>query len=143
MRGSRRDKTVVAMQPEHYTSAVAVIGTDDVAGTIKYFEEILGFERDFAWGEPPIYAGVKSGGAELYITHDPALAKAIRDGGLRPDIFIWVEKIDHFYARHRAKNAVIEEELSERPWGVRQYVVRDPNGYRLKIAEPWEPDIED
>ena len=131
------------MRPAHYTSAVAVIGTDDVAGTIKYYEETLGFEQDFIWGDPPVYAGVKSGGAELYITHDPALAEAIRERTLGPDIFIWVEKIDKIYARHKVNNAVIEEELSERPWGVRQYVIREPNGYRLKIAEPWVPDIED
>lgn len=26
------------------------------------------------------------------------------------------------------------------PWGVRQYVVREPNGYHLKVAESYEAD---
>jgi len=31
--------------------------------------------------------------------------------------------------------ARMSEPLSTRPWGVRQYVIEEPNGYRLKIAE--------
>jgi hypothetical protein len=38
----------------------------------------------------------------------------------------------------RATNAQITEALSERPWGVRQYVIREPNGYLLKVAESVE-----
>jgi hypothetical protein len=39
------------------------------------------------------------------------------------------------YAQHRAAKADIAEELTMRPWGVRQYVVRETNGYLLKVAE--------
>jgi uncharacterized glyoxalase superfamily protein PhnB len=82
-----------------------------------------------------VYAGIKAGGAILYVTHDPELATAIRERGLAPDIFLWVRDIDTIYDQHRSQGAEITEELKERPWGVRQYVVREPNGYRLKIAE--------
>jgi hypothetical protein len=49
-----------------------------------------------------------------------------------------VSDIGSIYEQHRAKHADITEELTERPWGVRQYVIREPNGYHLKIAEPLE-----
>jgi uncharacterized glyoxalase superfamily protein PhnB len=71
----------------------------------------------------------------LYVTHDPELASTIRERRLTADIFLWVSDIDSVYAHHRAGRADITEELIERPWGVRQYVVREPNGYFLKIAE--------
>lgn len=35
-------------------------------------------------------------------------------------------------AQHRASDAEVAEDFTERPWGVRQYVVREPNGYLLK-----------
>ena len=82
-----------------------------------------------------MYAGVKAGDAELYITHDPETAAAIRERRLAPDVFLWVSDIEKVYDQHRANGAVIAEELAERPWGVRQYVVREPNGYNLKVAE--------
>lgn len=120
----------------NYSAAVPVIATADVSGTIRYFEQKLGFEQQWSWGSPPVYAGVKAGGAILYITHDLDTAAAIKERRLAPDVFLWVKQIDQVYEQHRARNAEIVEELSERPWGVRQYVVREPNGYHLKVAEP-------
>lgn len=119
-----------------FHSAVPVIATEDVAGSVDYFVGTLGFAPDFMWGDPPVYAGVKAGNAEIYLTHDPATSRAIRERGLAPDVFLWVTGIDGIYAQHRAQGADIVEVLSERPWGARQYVVREPNGYHLKIAEP-------
>jgi len=117
------------MTLNNYSSAVPVIGTADVAGTVAYFEQTLGFKP---------YAGVKAGSAMLYISCDPELAAAIREQCLTPDIFLWVSDIGKIYEEHRARHADIREELTERPWGVRQYVIREPNGYHLKIAEPLE-----
>jgi len=119
----------------NFRGAVPVICTADVAGAVRYFEQTLGFEQDWIWGDPPVYAGVKAGDAELYITHDPETAAAIRERRLAPDVFLWVSDIEKVYDQHRANGAVIAEELAERPWGVRQYVVREPNGYNLKVAE--------
>jgi hypothetical protein len=121
----------------NFTSAVPVVATADVAGTVQ-FERILGFEKQWAWGDPPVYAGVRAGSAMLYISEDAELAAAIRDRQLRPDIFLWVEGIDAVYARHRASDAHITDEIADRPWGVRQYVIREPNGYSLKIVESIE-----
>jgi len=74
------------------------------------------------------------------VTHDPDLASTIKERHLAPDIFLWVNDIDAVYAQHRASHADISEELTARPWGVRQYVVREPNGYRLKVAQSQEED---
>jgi catechol 2,3-dioxygenase-like lactoylglutathione lyase family enzyme len=119
----------------HFTSAVPVVATSDVAGTVRYFEQTLGFKQQWTWGDPPVYAGVRAGDALLYVTHDADLASTIQERQLAPDIFLWVTDIDSVYAQHRAAKADIAEELTMRPWGVRQYVVREPNGYRLKVAE--------
>jgi uncharacterized glyoxalase superfamily protein PhnB len=118
-----------------FENSVPVIGTADVAGTVRYFEEKLGFEKQWAWGEPPVYAGMKAGNAIVYIGEDLDLAGAIREKNLKPDLFLWTTDIEAAYAQHRAQGAEIVEELAEKPWGVRQYTVREPNGYLLKIAE--------
>jgi catechol 2,3-dioxygenase-like lactoylglutathione lyase family enzyme len=119
----------------HFTSAVPVVARSDVAGTVRYFEQTLGFKQQWTWGDPPVYAGVRAGDALLYVTHDADLASTIKERQLAPDIFLWVTDIDSVHAQHRAAKADIAEELTMRPWGVRQYVVREPNGYLLKVAE--------
>jgi uncharacterized glyoxalase superfamily protein PhnB len=36
---------------------------------------------------------------------------------------------------HVNKGAQIVETIADRPWGARQYVIRDINGYHLKFAQ--------
>jgi uncharacterized glyoxalase superfamily protein PhnB len=127
---------------QNFSSAVPVIATADVLATVRYFEQTLGFKQQWLWGDPPVYAGVRAGGALLYVTHDPALASTIKERRLSPDIFLWVNDIDSVYSQHRSASADIAEELTTRPWGVRQYVVREPNGYLLKVAESLEKEDE-
>lgn len=127
----------------HFTSAVPVLATSDVAGTVRYFEQTLGFKQQWTWGDPPVYAGVRAGDALLYVTHDADLASTIKERRLAPDIFLWVTDIDCVYAQHRAAKADIAEELTMRPWGVRQYMVREPNGYLLKVAESQKEEEEE
>jgi catechol 2,3-dioxygenase-like lactoylglutathione lyase family enzyme len=131
------------MIPHNFSFAVPVIATADVLATVRYFEQTLGFKQQWLWGDPPVYAGIRAGGALLYVTHDPALATTIKERSLSPDIFLWVNDIDSVYAQHRSGHADITEELTTRPWGVRQYVVREPNGYLLKMAESLEKEDED
>jgi len=50
---------------QNFSSAVPVIATADVVSTVRYFEQTLGFESQWSWGEAPVYAGVKAGSAML------------------------------------------------------------------------------
>jgi uncharacterized glyoxalase superfamily protein PhnB len=122
-----------------YESAVPVIATADVQSSVDYYVNVLGFEEHFIYGDPPVYAGVQRDGALIYITHDPKFAATLRDNALHPDVFLWVEDVDKVFAEHRQRGAKVVEEIADRPWDARQYVLEDPNGYYLKIAEPIEP----
>ena len=119
-----------------FRSAVAVLPCDDVLQLMTYFVDVLGFCRHFLYGDPPVYGAVKADDALLYICHDPAFARVIREQNLHPDLFIWVTNVDEHYARHRNNGAQVVEELANRPWDARQYTLLAPNGYHLKIAEP-------
>ena len=49
---------------------------------------------------------------------------------------MWVRNIDLVFEAHIKRGVRIGEEISDRAWDARQYVIEDPNGYHLKIAEP-------
>lgn len=123
-----------ATSPIH--SAVPVIATDDIQKSITYYTEVLGFEPDYIYGDPPVFGGVKSGDVEIYFSLDPDFAKLIRDGKVYPEIFIWVTDVSIVFQKHFNNGAAIVEEISDRHWGARQYVVRDINNYHLKFAQP-------
>jgi uncharacterized glyoxalase superfamily protein PhnB len=83
-----------------------------------------------------VYAGVKYSAAEIYFSHDPGLLRAIQEKKVNPEIFVWIENADTLFNEHVANGAEIIEPISDRPWGARQYVVKDINGYHLKFAQP-------
>ncbi len=117
-------------------SAVPVIATDDIEKSLQYYANVLGFEFDFKYGDPTVYAGVRSGQAEIYFTYDPDLAVAIKEQKLNPEIFIWVPDADCLFNKHSLSGAEIIETIADRHWGSRQYVIIDINGYHLKFAQP-------
>ena len=121
-----------------YRNAIPVIATADIRSTVDYYINVLGFAEHFIYGDPPVYAAVSRDGVLLYINHDDEMAATLKDSRLHPDIFFWVQDVDKLFEEHKRRGARIVEEISDRAWDARQYVVEDPNGYRLKIAEPIE-----
>lgn len=120
----------------NYSTAVPVISTTDVAATIAYWERTLGFEQQWTWGDPPVYAGIKAGGALLYITHDPHFASEVQERQLAPDIFLWVSGIEQVYQEHRERGAEILEELKERPWASASTWFASPTATTSKLRSP-------
>jgi len=45
-----------------------------------------------------------------------------------------VDDIRTLYEQHKANGAPIVQELANKPWGMSEYVVRDPNGYHLRFG---------
>jgi uncharacterized glyoxalase superfamily protein PhnB len=117
-------------------SAAPVIGTDDIERSLSYYIDVLGFSFDFKYGEPTVYAGVKSEQAEIYFCNSPAQAQIVKDKNLSLEIFIWVTDAQSLFEEHVSKGAEIFETIADRPWGARQYVIKDINGYHLKFAQP-------
>ena len=122
--------------PMKYTNAVPVIATADVLASVSYYTQVLGFSQHFIFGDPPVYAGVERDGVLLYISQDDRMAATIKSAGLHPDVFLWVHNIDNVFQEHKRGGAKIVETIADRPWDARQYVIEDPNGYHLKVAEP-------
>src|SRR5688572_4057255 len=90
-------------------SIVPVISTDDIAKSLAYFQDILGFQFDFQYGDPLVYAGVNSGDAEIYFTYSPDFVKLLAETSIHPDVFIWVTNADHYFNLHVKNGAEIIE----------------------------------
>lgn len=122
--------------PLQIHSTVPVISTGDIKGSILYYTGVLGFLADFEFGDPVSYAGIRSGEAEIYLAYDVDLSKHIKEKNLHPEVFIWLTDVDSLFKTHTANGANIVDPISNKPWGARQYVIEDLNGYHLKFAQP-------
>ena len=93
----------------------------DVVATVRYYREVLGFQEGWTWGQPPDFGGVRWGkvGAMFALQSGPEAPA----GGQWHSFF--VEGIDALQDFHRLNGATICSPLEMKPWGLREYTVRD------------------
>ena len=123
-----------AMSPELFVP--------DVSAAIKFYSESLGFvlqRREPAGGELSTFAIVRLGGAMVMFMNEafyagPRSDLTYRGAGL--DIRIMVDDVDSMYGRVKAAGLLILHEIGDREYGLRDFITRDPNGFRLRFASP-------
>ncbi|MFN8219050.1 MAG: VOC family protein [Fimbriimonadales bacterium] len=107
--------------------------TIDLARSLAFFTEKLGFETRFTYGEPPFYAQVARGDAHLNLRSVPKVPTAPGDDLLSATIC--VEAIGELFNEFRASGAAFHQELRTEPWGALTFIVRDPDGNLILFAE--------
>lgn len=51
------------------------------------------------------------------------------------NVYIWVRGVEQLYEQCQAAGATIDYELCTKPYGCREFGVRDPNGYDIGFGE--------
>jgi len=101
----------------------------DPAASRPFYEGVLGLEvgMDMGWiinfgapGPDPIQLQVMSGDATAPVT---------------PDVSIEVEDVDAVHERAVAGGFDIVHPVTDEPWGVRRFFVRDPNGAVINVMQ--------
>jgi GNAT superfamily N-acetyltransferase/uncharacterized glyoxalase superfamily protein PhnB len=105
-----------------------VLPVRDIRGTIKYWQEVLGFTSQWTWGDPPHIGAVswQSVHVQFYLQSE------WKGGG--GSVWIRLQRIESLYRLHQQRNAEIVEPLENKPWGMAQYTVREINGHYLCFA---------
>jgi GNAT superfamily N-acetyltransferase len=108
-----------------------IFAVADVADTVRYYREVLGFLEGWTWGEPPDFGGVRWGkvGAMFSLQSCPDA----KIGGQWHSFF--VEGIDSLFDFHVRNGATIWSPLEMKPWGLREYTVCDLNGHYLRFGQ--------
>src|SRR5262245_3390050 len=110
----------------------AILAVADVVDTVRYYRDKLGFVGEWLWGEPPDFGGVSWGKIGVMFCLQPALAANIEG---HQHAFL-VSGLDRLHERHSNNGVQVISSLEAKPWGLREYTVRDLNGYHLRFGEP-------
>jgi uncharacterized glyoxalase superfamily protein PhnB/GNAT superfamily N-acetyltransferase len=109
-----------------------IFAVRDVKATIAFYKDILGFSGEWFWGDPVMFGGARMGEVAVMFHQQPAIAEHIEGH----EHYFWCEAIDELCEKHRAAGARIINPIENKPWGVREYTVRDLNGYHLRFSGP-------
>jgi ribosomal protein S18 acetylase RimI-like enzyme len=117
-------------------SSTPIFATSDIVATIAFYVDVLGFQSSWTWGDPPTFGSASWGSVSIMFNLQPELSKRIEGH----QHWISVDYVDDLYAQHLERGALIVSPIEDKPWGRREYVVQDPNGYHLRFAgDPAQP----
>jgi GNAT superfamily N-acetyltransferase/uncharacterized glyoxalase superfamily protein PhnB len=112
------------------TGSSPIFAAADVSATARFYTEVLGFTSSWTWGEPPAFGAATWGKVTIMFGLQPDLAARIEGH----EHWIDVDDADALYRQHRERGATIVSPIEDKPWGKREYTVRDLNGYHLRFA---------
>ena len=117
------------------TAAAPQFLVDDLDASLAFYEERLGFSRDFVY--EGFSASVSRDGAVLHLKGAPKLAaeRAHRRSNDHLDAYLIVAGVDALHSELVVRGAPITKPLERQPWGARDLHVEDPDGYILCFSE--------
>ena len=114
-----------------------VLGVPDVAEAVAWYRDALGFHVDFVHGDPPAHARVCAdpsyAAPTVHVRFEP-LAPAAEPN---PSVYLWIHVgagLDGLFETYRERGVRILQAPIDRPWGLRQFVIEDCNGYRISFS---------
>ena len=115
------------------TSSATVFQVADIEVAVTFYRDVLGFTEDFRYGN---YAGVYLGEFQLHLCAHTIWSRPVGGGA----VVIIGEEVDNFCSVIRARGATILLEPTDEPYGLRDFVVSDPDGnvltFSMPLAEP-------
>ena len=106
---------------------VANVEVQQLGDAKRFYEKILGLEElmDLGW--------IATYGSNTRSIVQMSFMKEGGSGTAVPDISIEVDDVDEAYTRMKEGKFKIEYEITDEPWGVRRFCVRDPFGKLVNI----------
>lgn len=100
----------------------------DVMAAVDFYTTKLGFKLGFTWGDPPEMAGVNLGNVQLFLERGTPNPKGC-------SVYFVVGDVDELYEFQRSSGVHVVTEPADRPYGLRDYRIRDQNGYELSFGQ--------
>jgi uncharacterized glyoxalase superfamily protein PhnB len=125
--------------PREFVPVAPEFFVPDVAAAVRYYTQTLGFTE---YRVEPEFAVVGLGPAQVLLADERMYGRmgghhgAPVERGAMLDIRIMVPDVDEIYDRLRRAGVEIVHDIADRPYGLRDFIIRDLNGFRLRFAAP-------
>ena len=107
--------------------STTVLTVSDIAASLAYYRDKLGFDIAFEYGNPTFYAGVCSGKVTLHLI---AARRTPRQPGHGADA-LDVDDVDALHADLAKRGATVLEAPANHDYGLRTFDVADLDGNML------------
>jgi catechol 2,3-dioxygenase-like lactoylglutathione lyase family enzyme len=111
----------------------------DVSAIGAYYRTVFGFECEYSFGSPAEFAVYSRSGSPIMFrrVQNPGLIAPNESQGGTWDVFFWVSDVEALHREFVAKAAVLVYGPTIQDYGMKEFAVRDPNGYVLGFGQEW------
>ena len=109
---------------------------EDVVATANFYRDVLGFEYEGFWGEPPSFCMVRRKGTILMLSQVPSKGIVRPNHVANPhrhhlDAYVCVDDADALCREFETKGLRIVRGPCDESYGMREFEIDDCNGYRI------------
>jgi catechol 2,3-dioxygenase-like lactoylglutathione lyase family enzyme len=108
--------------------AVPNIVSDTPDESRSFYAGLLGFQVAMDMGWIITFVSPSNPTAQVSVVHEDASAPVV------PQITVEVGDVDAIHAEAMRRGLDIVHPLTDEPWGVRRFFVKDPNGMVINVA---------
>jgi predicted enzyme related to lactoylglutathione lyase len=116
--------------PEQFYQGAPLLLVPDVSATADFYRKVLGFKAD-PDAVTPEYGVVWRDNAAVHLAKGDHVPTGVR-------IFFWVKDVNALYAEVTGRGAAIAVPIGTRPYRVRDFSLRDPNGVMVVFGQDWD-----
>ncbi len=113
---------------------VLAVKSLEVAGS--FFRDKLGLEVEF---EVPGWAFMARGSWKVMLGECADAMAASETGDHSYVSYVTVDDVDALYLEYSARSVPMIQEVSDKPWGMREFGICTPDGHRVMFGQPKEP----
>jgi catechol 2,3-dioxygenase-like lactoylglutathione lyase family enzyme len=110
------------------TDAATVLVVEDVARSLDYYRDKLGFDGRPYEKDPTNYGYASRERCNIHLAHGRPQPNGFFD------VYVYVDDVDGLYDELRGRGAEILNAPVETEYGLREIRVRDPDGYVLAFG---------
>jgi catechol 2,3-dioxygenase-like lactoylglutathione lyase family enzyme len=111
----------------------------DIEQSASHYERVLGFQREYTGGSPPVFAILSRDGLSIMLRVVPVpeqICPNERQGGTW-DAFFWVRDARALHAEMLANGAdIVYGPIVQESYHMEEFAVRDREGYVLGFGQP-------
>lgn len=112
-----------------------VLAVRDLAESTRFYMEVLGFQRDFGDGSDG-WSFLSRDNFKVMLGECPDEKPASELGNHSYFVYLIVEGVDQLHQEISARGADVTSKPATKPWGLREFGIRTPDGHRINFGEP-------
>jgi len=112
-----------------------VLAVRDLDASTRFYIDVLGFRRDFGDGSDG-WSFLSRDAFKLMLGECPDERPAGELGDHSYFAYLVVDGVDALHREVSARGAEILSAPADKPWGLREFAIRTPDGHRMTFGEP-------